>query len=87
MRCQRLCLSLVVVVVRINGMYKLIGAIGGGLLGLLIPFLLMLIYAAAGDDPTAAGAFSFFPIATIPLGIVGGWKIGGIIQLIKKSKE
>lgn len=70
-------------------MYKLIGAIVGGLLGLLIPVLLMLIYVAFGDDQAAAGtgAFSFFPIATIPLGIVVGWKIGRIIHLIKKSKE
>ena len=68
-------------------MYKLIGAVIGGILGLIIPFLLMLIYAAQGGDETAAGAFSFFPIATIPLGIVVGWKIGGIIHFIKKSKE
>jgi hypothetical protein len=68
-------------------MYKLIGAVIGGILGLVIPFLLMLIYDAQSDDATAAGAFSFFPIATIPVGIMVGWKIGGIIRFIKKSKE
>jgi len=68
-------------------MYKLIGAVIGGILGFIIPFLLMLIYATFADDPTSAGAFSFFPIATIPLGIMVGWKIGGIIHFIKKSKE
>ena len=68
-------------------MFKLIGAIIGGLLGLLIPFLLSQIYVARGGDPTAAGAFSFLPLATIPLGIVVGAAIGYIIRLIIKVSK
>jgi hypothetical protein len=49
-----------------------IGGVIGGLLGVLIPFLCSEVYVWRGGDPTAAGAFSFFCIFTLPMGIVLG---------------
>ncbi len=71
-------------IVHINSMFEVIGAVIGGLLGVLIPFLLAQNYVARGGDPTAAGAYSFFPIVTIPLGIVSGAVVGFIIRFIVK---
>ena len=59
---------------------KIIGGTIGGFLGLTIPFLLAGIYVWQGGDPTAAGAFSFFPIITIPLGIGIGVAVGSTIR-------
>ena len=51
---------------------KMLGGVIGGVLGVLIPFILSEIYVWRGGDPTAAGVFSFFCILTVPLGIAIG---------------
>jgi CDP-diglyceride synthetase len=51
---------------------KTIGGVIGGVLGVLIPFLLSELYVWRGGDPTAAGAYSFICILTLPLGIAIG---------------
>jgi hypothetical protein len=48
---------------------KVIGGVIGGFVGVLIPFSLSAFYVWRGGDPTAAGAFSFFCLFTLPLGI------------------
>lgn len=55
----------------------------GAVLGFIIPFIAAQIYAlyikaTEGEeaDLTGAGAFSFFPLATIPLGAIIGFLIG-----------
>lgn len=64
----------------------LIFALLGGLLGFIFPFVAAQIYvkytlAKKGEeaDLTAAGAFSFLPLVTIPAGIV----IGILIAILK----
>jgi hypothetical protein len=54
---------------------KMLGAMVGGFLGLLVPISLAAIYVWRGGDPTAAGVFSFFALFTIPIGIVIGISI------------
>lgn len=56
-----------------------IGGVIGGVLGVLIPFVCSEIYVRRGGDPTAAGAFSFFCIFTLPLGIVLGVIVASLI--------
>ena len=51
---------------------KLLGALLGGVLGLMIPIWLSQSYVAHGGDKTAAGAYSFLPLITIPSGIACG---------------
>lgn len=48
---------------------KVIGGAIGGFFGFLIPFLLAQLYVWRGGDPTAAGAYSFVGMLTVPLGI------------------
>jgi hypothetical protein len=70
-------------------MYKLIGAIIGGLLGFVIPFLIMLYYFAFGEEGSAQGASTVFPMIapiTALMGIGIGWRIGGIIYAIKNKE-
>jgi hypothetical protein len=57
-----------------------IGGVIGGLLGLLIPFLCSEVYVWRGGDPTAAGAFSFFCILTLPLGIAIGVIVASLMS-------
>lgn len=64
----------------------IIFAILGGLLGFIIPFVAAQIYvkytlSKEGEkaDITAAGAFSFIPLVTVPAGIV----IGILIAILK----
>jgi hypothetical protein len=49
-----------------------LGAVIGGILGIAIPVVLALAYIAFGGDAHAAGAFSFFPILLVPLGLFLG---------------
>jgi hypothetical protein len=69
-------------------MFEILGAIVGGLLGLLIPIFLMVMIALFGDKDAAAGsgALSFLPIGLIPIGIVVGWKVGRFIRFIRNSR-
>ena len=55
------------VVACIKAPRQTVGAVIGGFLGVAIPFLCSEIYVRRGGDPTAAGAFSFFCILTLPL--------------------
>lgn len=53
-----------------------IGGVIGGVLGIGIPALIAAIYVWRGGDPTAAGALSFIPILTLPMGIALGVLVG-----------
>jgi hypothetical protein len=55
-----------------------LGAIVGGILGFAIPVLAALMYVGLGGDRQAAGAFSFFPILLVPLGLYFGGMMGSV---------
>jgi len=57
-------------------MFELLGALVGGLLGLIGPFVYAQIYAAGGRDPTAAGGLFIVTFITVPAGIVIGAVVG-----------
>jgi hypothetical protein len=74
--------------VRINFMFEFLGAVIGGLLGLVGPFFYAQIYVARGGDPTAAGGLFIVTFITVPAGIVIGAVAGFIIRLfVKRSKS
>lgn len=62
---------------------RVIGGVIGGVMGALIPFLLSEIYVWRGGDPTAAGAFSFLCLFTVPLGILVG--VGIASSMVKRN--
>lgn len=62
-----------------------IGGVIGGVLGVLIPFLCSEVYVWHGGDPTAAGAFSFFCILTLPLGIAIGVLVATLISKRRRT--
>jgi len=64
-----------------------IGGVIGGFLGVAIPFLCSEIYVWRGGDPTAAGAFSFFCILTLPLGIVIGVIVASLIPIFRRKSD
>jgi len=68
-------------------MYELLGAVIGGLLGLVGPFFYAQIYVARGGDPTAAGGLFIVCFITVPVGIVMGAIIGFIIRLLVKRSR
>ena len=69
-------------------MVEFLGAVVGGVLGLLGPFFYAQIYVARGGDPTAAGGLFIVTFITIPAGIVIGAVMGFIIRLmVKRSKR
>ena len=65
-------------------MYAILGALVGGLLGLVGPFIYGQIYVARGGDPTAAGALFIVTFITVPAGIVIGGVVGFIIRTLVK---
>jgi len=67
--------------------FQVIGGVIGGGVGVLIPFLCSEFYVWRGGDPTAAGAFSFFPILTLPLGIVIGVILASLVRKRRRSDE
>ena len=66
---------------------KVIGGVVGGVLGFLVPFSFSAFYVWRGGDPTAAGAFSFFCIFTIPLGIAIGVVVASRMSKSKVSQD
>jgi hypothetical protein len=69
-------------------MFELLGAVVGGLLGLVGPFVYAQFYVARGVDPTAAGGLFIVTFITVPVRIVIGAAIGFIIRLfVKRSKS
>ena len=64
-------------------LWRSAGAIGGllgGLLGFGVPYLLALIETRNSADPTAGAAYSFFPIFTVPLGLIVGGVVGEALK-------
>ena len=59
---------------------KVIGGVIGALLGFFVPFLLAQVYVKRGGDPTAAGAFSFLTLVTIPVGIIIGVAVASLTR-------
>jgi hypothetical protein len=60
-------------------MFELLGALVGGLLGLIGPLVYAQIYVARGGDPTAAGGLFIVTFITVPVGIVIGIVVGRFI--------
>jgi hypothetical protein len=76
-----------IIVACIKAPRQTIGGVIGGVLGVLIPFLCSEIYVRRGGDPTAAGAFSFFCILTLPLGIIIGVIVASLIPIVRRKSD
>ncbi len=59
-----------------RGVYAVVGAFLGAIMGFLIPMVLAGFMVRSGTDPSGAGGASFLGIVTVPYGIVIGRKIG-----------
>ena len=73
-------------------MFEILGAVLGGLLGLVGPFLFVVIYTPIyvrrGGDPTALGGLFIVTFITAPAGIVLGAAMGFVLRLwVKRSKR
>ena len=66
----------------------IIGICLGGFLGFWMPWEMAQEFVAEGGDETAAGAFSFFTIITVPLGAyLGGGISLAVSLLVNKSSS
>jgi glycerol uptake facilitator-like aquaporin len=62
-----------------SGLGKVIlGAVVGAVLGIVIPIVLAILYVVLGGNAQGAGAFSFFPIVLVPLGLYLGGMTGSV---------
>jgi hypothetical protein len=63
----------------------ILGALIGGVLGFAGPWGMAVLWVTCGGDPRAAGAFSFFPIITIPAGLVAGAVVGPVLMQTRQK--